>query len=792
MTQPLSHTAMDAHPMLYTIFADRFAKKIVSPRHTWGQITKSLERPPIQKSKDDCPLIKLATFGDKVTATGCLRSDENMLEICGIEGDVDSETLTVAAAAQLLRDAGVESFIYSSASHEVLSPPRAMGGPKFRVLVPLSRPHTPNERGALTAKLNHVLGGVLASESFTASQSYYWGQVQGVKYETQRVRGQFIDLLEGLGETCSSSGKKQKPGTANGSTAGSREESTLDMQEALRGIATGEVYHPALVLIAASYIASGMVPGAAVNALRALMDASEGPHDERWRARRASIPEIISSAAAKFSPGGEDLETKRREYQKRENEKIGEGYRGVPSAESVNLDTALGRFVFLSDGSRVADVFNPHYDLAFSEWANTFAASKVAVPRPPDTDGVIRPARLAPMADLWKASPKRKTVVSRTFKAGGPMTLSDPTGRLALNTWRPFDRSLVVTDLKAAGIDLFIEHINFLFPDPNDAGRFLDWLAHIEQRPGELPHRGWLHIAQRFGMGRNWLASVLTRVWAGTVAANVDLPAMLANGFTGQLSRKVLAIVDEIREGGGDSQWAHAERLKSLITEEYRMINPKFGRQSIEFNACRWLMFSNHLTAIPLDANDRRIEVVVLDAEQKPVAYYEALYGALKRPQFIAAVAQWLGQRDISGFKPGAHAEKTESKLAAAKASQTPMAEKCEMLIAHWPSDVITSQHLYQVLDGRFGDGSLGAAHRRTLEQFSVEALGRTVKVDKTSARISILRNKERWREATGAEIATEALKAQPGLDGPAEYLLLLSTEDCGEKDEQDDCEDLV
>jgi hypothetical protein len=791
MIDPLSHAAMDAHPMHYTIFADKRAlRKSAVPGH-WGRLIKSLEKPLAVKSKDDCPLLKLATFGDKKSATGCLRSDDNMVEICGIEGDVDSETLTVAAAAQLLSDAGVESFIYTSASHEVLAPPRAMGGPKFRVLVPLSNPHTPDQRRALTAKLNHVLGGVLAPESFTASQSYYWGQVQGVKYETRRVRGQFIDLLEGQGETYGSSGKKQKPGTANGPTSGGQEESTLDMQEALRGIATGEVYHPALVFIAASYIATGMAPGATVNALRALMDASEGPHDERWRVRRASIPGIVSSAAAKFSPGGEDLESKRREYQKRENEKIGQGLTGVPTAETVNLDTALGRFVFLSDGSRVGDVFNPHFDLALPEWANTYAASKVLVQPPPDANGVIRPAKLVPMSELWRADPKRKTVVSRTFKAGGPMTLLDPHGRLALNTWRPYDRTLEVADMVAAGVGLFLDHVHFLFG--TDANRFLDWLAHIEQRPGELPHVGWLHISQRFGMGRNWLAGVLTRVWAGNVAANVDLPALLSSGFTGQLSRKVLAFVDEIREGGGDSQWAHAERLKSLITEEQRLINPKFGRQSIEFNSCRWLLFSNHLTAIPLDASDRRFEVVVLDAERRDAAYYEKLYSALKDPMFIAAVAKWLGQRDTSTFSPGAHAKLTESKKAAAKASQTPMAERCELLVAHWPSDLITARLLYRVLDDRFDDGSLSSAHRRTLEQFGVEPLGRTVKIEGKAARVSILRNKYRWRDATGEDIAAEVAKAKPEFgDNPLDYLLRCSADEAFAASEEEEEEPLV
>jgi hypothetical protein len=274
-------------------------------------------------------------------------------------------------------------------------------------------------------------------------------------------------------------------------------------------------------------------------------------------------------------------------------------------------------------------------------------------------------------------------------------------------------------------------------------------------------------------MGRNWLAGVLARVWAGSVASNLDLVAMLKNGFNGQLSRKLLAVVDEIREGGRDSQWEHAEKLKSVITEETRLINPKYGRQTVEFNACRWLMFSNHLSAIPMDANDRRFEVVSLETAPHGASYYKQLYALWESPQFIAAVAQYLGQRDISRFNAGGHAKKTEAKLAAAKASQTPMAEKCEMLVKYWPSDLISSSRLYQVLDGQFPGGALTAAHRRTLEQFGVEALGRAVKVGGRPTKVSILRNKAQWREAPAMYITAEMARAAVpfGVDA-ADYLL--------------------
>ncbi len=498
------------------------------------------------------------------------------------------------------------------------------------------------------------------------------------------------------------------------------------------------------------------------------------------RARQAAMDAIEK---ARIESGGrEAFEQARRKYQREENARIGEGEHRIPKAEVVTLQQALTRFVFLADGSRVADMFNPHFDLAFTDWAGTYAASFEVVPQPekflPDGSKKPAPDKKVPVASLWKASPDRKTVICRTFKAGGEMVLLDPPGRLALNLWKPFDRSLEVADAEAAGVGLFVGHVEFLFG--KDAGRFLDWLAHIEQCPGELPHTAWLHIAKNFGMGRNWLASVLARVWSGAVAANLDLVAMLGSGFNGRLSRKVLAVVDEIREGGRESQWAHSEKLKSTINEETRTINPKFGRESVEYNSCRWLMFSNHTSAIPLESGDRRIEVVSTDAAPKGVAYYEQLYAALGNPQFIAAVAKFLGGRDISHFKPGAHAVLTEAKKAATQASQTPAGMYCEMLMNFWPSDLITSSELYQVLAGDdfTGRGCLTPGHRRVLEDHSIEALSKPVKIRGRAARVVILRNAQRWKQATGDEIRAELQKAEQEEMSAREYLENLAADE--------------
>lgn len=483
-----------------------------------------------------------------------------------------------------------------------------------------------------------------------------------------------------------------------------------------------------------------------------------------------TLPEV-SKRLAEYVGGRDALDVARRDYQKRENQKIGEGDFSIPVAEVLDLKTALERFVFLSDGSRVADILNPHFDLAFSDWSATYAASKV-LQQSIGSDGINGgsekvSSKAVPVSQLWKCSESRRTVICRTYKAGGPLSLYDPQGRWALNSWRSFDRSLAIDDLEAAGISLFLRHIEYLFGE--DSNRFLDWLAHIEQRPGVLPHTAWLHIAQRFGTGRNWLASVLSRVWSGSVAASFDLVGMLKSGFNGSLSRKVLAIVDEIREGGRDSQWEHSEKLKSLITEETRAVNPKFGRQTVEFNSCRWLMFSNHLSAIPLERGDRRIEVVHLDAPPRSAGYYMTLYNALADKVFIAAVATYLAQRDISNFNPGAHAEFTDAKRSAAMASQTPNAMWSELIVQHWPCDIAPSSVLACVFACDMST-ELNAGHRRALEQVGIEALGSPVKIDGKPQRLSIIRNKARWKGAEPAMLRAEWVRGRSCFGNAPDY----------------------
>jgi len=176
----------------FTRFADVNGKKATRFSEDWEAIVERIRRPRRYPAKNRMPLIKLAAFGDAPKEeTGCLRHDGNLLEITGIEGDYDGGKMPIEEAAGRLADRGIEAALYTTPSHT----PEA---PRWRALLPLSRQYPPERRAEFVDRLNGVLGGVLAPESWTLSQAFYIGALKSAPYTMQQVRGRCIDLVDEL------------------------------------------------------------------------------------------------------------------------------------------------------------------------------------------------------------------------------------------------------------------------------------------------------------------------------------------------------------------------------------------------------------------------------------------------------------------------------------------------------------------------------------------------------------------------------------------------------------------
>lgn len=418
---------------------------------------------------------------------------------------------------------------------------------------------------------------------------------------------------------------------------------------------------------------------------------------QRQDYRASTIATAISGCQKVYDPN-----YNRRQLQIAANMLIGDDIQSADLLPDVLLvDQMIDRLVLIG-GHSVADRKTKHV-WSKDDAKTVFAASQFEL-----TDANGKPitdvkgnAKLVPAFNVWLKSTTRRGVQQLSWKPVPDEIIRPPEGHgLAFNKFRGIPRQPI-----PAGFDWrsyaqpFIVHLQYLIPIESEFERFLQWLAHIAQRPDVLPESCWLFVATETGIGRNWLSSVLVRVFRGYCAAGVDLNALLDGPYNGRLSEKLIAIVDEIREGmAGDTRQKRAQKFKTLINEEFRHINGKHERQHTEFNCCRWIMFTNHPDAIPLEDNDRRVIVVDNPTARKPPEYFEMIYSLIDDPLFIASVQELLFSEDISRFKPGEHSPENEARANALESMRKPVEQAVFEFAKIWPGDIAGREDLLNYL----------------------------------------------------------------------------------------------
>jgi predicted P-loop ATPase len=152
-------------------------------------------------TKGSLPWLKGARFGDKreKKADGsigtCLRWDGNVLGFELIELDYDKEEVSFDEAIATIKAMNVRALIYTTPTH---TPP----APRWRILLPISRgDYELRMRAEFCARVNGRFGKIFAVESFTLSQSYYFGLAldnTAPDHRCEVIDGRLIDLCDDL------------------------------------------------------------------------------------------------------------------------------------------------------------------------------------------------------------------------------------------------------------------------------------------------------------------------------------------------------------------------------------------------------------------------------------------------------------------------------------------------------------------------------------------------------------------------------------------------------------------
>lgn len=175
-----------------TLFPDQFAQERGLWTATIEDIAVSI-RNTTAEHKAHLPFLKFALFGDTRSPVGkSYRHNANVYAITGIEGDCDGGPITFEQAVDRLRAAGICAVVYTT-------PSNTDDEPHWRALCPSSAWLEPGVRTGLVDRLNGIFGGGLAGESWTLSQSYYFGNVTGrPPVRVAVVAGDYIDLRPDL------------------------------------------------------------------------------------------------------------------------------------------------------------------------------------------------------------------------------------------------------------------------------------------------------------------------------------------------------------------------------------------------------------------------------------------------------------------------------------------------------------------------------------------------------------------------------------------------------------------
>jgi hypothetical protein len=187
---------------------------------------------------------------------------------------------------------------------------------------------------------------------------------------------------------------------------------------------------------------------------------------------------------------------------------------------------------------------------------------------------------------------------------------------------------------------VFLDHVDYLLPDPWHREIFLNWLARKIQQPASRSFCIVMVAEDTQGTGRSWLKDMLLKVLqrgvnSASMAQMYGMGTASEQNYTKWKSECQYIVVEESR----DNTMSRDDYFHGYITfkrncdtkpSEAEDINIKYGRISQETLYYNVLVFSNHADAMVIPQEDRRITVLENPTAIADYDYYERLHGSLQ------------------------------------------------------------------------------------------------------------------------------------------------------------------
>lgn len=271
------------------------------------------------------------------------------------------------------------------------------------------------------------------------------------------------------------------------------------------------------------------------------------------------------------------------------------------------------------------------------------------------------------VARVWLTHPHAQRFNKAIFKPGDSDVVADDAGHTCLNLWTGWDE-------RPGDVAPFLELSDYLFQrmEASDRDLLVKLFAYKFQNPAEKVPLAAVLIGQQ-GCGKSLWAQCI-REAAGPYGSPIPSSA-LHSDFSEWQERSLIVTIDEAEE---EDMQKGRDVLKSMISEKRRSMNAKYRSARPVETFYQIIITSNNHAAGAFTGDDRRMIVVECPLKREP-EFYDRI-GAWRRAGGPVALANWLLNLDLKGWRPPAQAPMTAAKHMAYVEGLTPVqrfAEDC-------------------------------------------------------------------------------------------------------------------
>lgn len=302
-------------------------------------------------------------------------------------------------------------------------------------------------------------------------------------------------------------------------------------------------------------------------------------------------------------------------------------------------------------------------------------------------------------AKEWLAWPLRTEVARLEYDPGCPDVITTDG---AYNTWHALGWGCEPVE---GGIEPWERLFNHVLQEAAEAERkwVRQWMAWPVQNPGGKLSTAVLLWGRQQGTGKTFLGETLSYIYGrnyGTVTAG-----QLESAFNEWAECRQFLVADELAIG---SKRELANTLKDLITRTTLRLNIK-NRKSFSVRDCiNYWLTSNHVDALFLEAEDRRVFVHHVNVQPMERSMYKECDTWLKQGGGAALFHHLLREVDCSDFDAQGPAPRTAARLDMVAAGRGDVEDWCAQLAAdpnsvlppdRRPYDLFRTQDLLAIYD---------------------------------------------------------------------------------------------